>query len=109
MSLKPSHVCNIFDKINYPILSSGCEAWGFTPGMYLERLHLKFCKQILGVKQNRQNEFVYGEPERYSLIINIIVKFWLKVSNDLIQKKCYNLMLYNIIVFPNKMNWLSML
>ena len=46
--------------IFYPILSYGCEAGVFTAGMYLERLRLKFCKQILGVKQNRQNDFVYG-------------------------------------------------
>ena len=81
MSLKPSHVCNMFDKLNYPISSYGWEAWGFTPGVYLERLHLKFCKQILGVKQNCQNNSVYGELGRYSLIINRqyrIIKFWLK-------------------------------
>ena len=56
VSLKPGHVCNIFDKLIYTILSYGYK----TPGTYLERLRLKFCKQILGVKQNRQNDFVYG-------------------------------------------------
>ena len=74
VSLKPSHVCNIFDRLIYPILSYGCEAWGFTPGMYLERLHLKLCKQ------NCEHYFVYGELERYPLVINkqyIIIKFWL--------------------------------
>ena len=38
LSLKPSHVSNMFDKFIYPILSYGCEAWGFTPGVYLEVL-----------------------------------------------------------------------
>ena len=51
------------------LLSYGCEAWGFTPGVYLERLHLTFCKQILAVKQNCQNDFVYGELGRYPLIV----------------------------------------
>ena len=70
VSLKPSHVCNIFDNLIYPILSYGREARGFTLGMYLEQLHLKFCKQILGVNQNCQNDFVYGQLGRYPLIIN---------------------------------------
>ena len=57
------------DKLFYPILSYGCEAWGFTPDMHMERLHLKYFKQILGVKQIWQNDFVYGELGRYPLII----------------------------------------
>ena len=82
MSLGPSHVCNIFDKLIYPILTNSCEAWDFTPVMYLEILHLQFCKQILGVIQNCQNDFVYGELGRYPLIINRqyrIIMFWLKI------------------------------
>ena len=105
MSLKPSHVFNIFNNLIYTI-------WVFTPGMYVEQLHLKFCKQMLGVKQNCQNEFVYFELGRYPLIINRqyrIIKFWLKIiksSDRKYIKICYNLMLYDIIVFSNKIIFL---
>ena len=57
------------DTLVYPILSYGCEAWGYTPDMHLERLDLKYFKQILGVKKICQNDFVYGELGRYPLII----------------------------------------
>ena len=44
-------------------------------------MHLKFCKQLLGVKQSTQNYFVYGELGSYPLIVHRqyrIIKFRLK-------------------------------
>ena len=41
-------------------------------------MHLKCCKQLLGVKQTTQNDFVYGELGRYPLIVHRqyrIIKF----------------------------------
>ena len=38
-----------------------------------------FYKQLLGVKQTTQNDFVYGELDRYPLIVHRqyrIIKFW---------------------------------
>ena len=64
VSLKPSHVCDIFDKLIHPILSYRCEVSGCIQGPVVERMHLKFCKQLLGVKQTK-NDFVYGELGRY--------------------------------------------
>ena len=82
VSLKPSHVCDIlFDKLIHPILSYECEVWGFIQGTLVERLHLKLCKQLLGINQTTQNDVVCDELGRYPLIVHRqyrIIKFWLK-------------------------------
>ena len=111
VSLKPSHVCDIFDKLIHPILSYGCEIWGFIQGTLVERMHLKFCKQLLGVKQTTQSDFVYSELGRYPLIVHRqyrIIKIWLKNlkgENRKFTKICYDMMLNYMVLFPNKNNW----
>ena len=57
----------LFDKLVFPILNYGCEVWGCHPGKAVERVYVQFCKQLLGVKKNPQNEFVYGELGRMPL------------------------------------------
>ena len=111
VSLKPSHVCDIFDKLIHPILSYGYEIWGFIQGTLVERMHLKFCKQLLGVKQTTQSDFVYSELDRYPLIVHRqyrIIKIWLKNlkgENRKFTKICYDMMLNYMVLFPNKNNW----
>ena len=72
----------LFDKLIVPILNYGSEVWGFHDAPEIERVHLKFCKSILGVKTSVQNDFVYGElqrrPLKYARIMNIL-KYWLKI------------------------------
>ena len=74
-------------------------------------MHLKFLKQLLGVKQTTQNYFVYRELGRYHLIVHrqyIIIKFWLKNlkgENRKFTKICYDMMLNDMVLFPNKNNW----
>ena len=41
--------------------------WGFIPANMIERVHLQSCK-IFGVKKSSQNDFVYGEFCRTSLL-----------------------------------------
>ena len=53
VSLKPPHVRDIFHKLIHPILSYGCELRGLIQWTLVERMHLKFCKQLLGVKQTK--------------------------------------------------------
>ena len=111
VSLKPSHVCDIFDKLIHPILSYGCEVWGFIQGILVERMHLKFCKQFMGVKQTTENNFVYGELGRYPLIVHRqyrITMFWFKIlkrENRKFTKICYDMMLNDMVLFSNKNNW----
>ena len=39
--------CDIFDKVVMPVLSYGCEIWGFHPAKPIEHVHKDFCKSIL--------------------------------------------------------------
>ena len=66
----------LFDKLISPILNYGSEVWGFHDAPEIEKVHLKFCKNILGVKTSVQTDFVYGElhrlPMKYARTINIL-------------------------------------
>ena len=75
----------MFDACVGSILNYACEVWGNTKSKEIERIHLKFCKRLLTVKQNTCNAAVYGELGRHPLFINRfirIVKYCLKISNS---------------------------
>ena len=61
--------CDLFDKMVMPVLSYGCEIWGFYPAKAKEQVHKDFCKSILKVKRSIMNEIMYGELGRISLIV----------------------------------------
>ena len=67
-AFKPSVLCQLFDSFVSSILNYGSEIWGFTKSKEIERVHLKFCKQLLGVKTSTCNMAVYGELGRYPLL-----------------------------------------
>ena len=89
---------NLFDKMVTPVLSYGCEVWGFHTSSAIERVHLKFCKLVLKVSKSTCNEMIYGELERYPLIIERkvrILSYWLKIvhnESSLLVQKVYSLM-----------------
>ena len=59
-----------------------CEIWGLSKSKEIERIHLKFCKQLLNVKKSTSNMAVYGELGRYPLFINRytrMIKYWCKI------------------------------
>ena len=65
-----------------PILNYSSEVWGFHSGADVERVHLKFLKNLLGVKRSTQNDFIYGEygstPLSETRKIQIL-KYWTKI------------------------------
>ena len=61
------HEFELFDKLIEPTLSYGCEVWGMNEAVRLQKVHLQFCKQVLGLRSQTQNTFVYGELGRYPL------------------------------------------
>ena len=68
-----------------PVLSHGCEVWGFHTASAIERVHLKFCKLVFKVSKSTCNEMIYCELERYPLIIERIVRilsYWLKIVHN---------------------------
>ena len=112
--IPPKHKLELFDKLITSILNYGSEVWGFIQGNSLERVHLQFCKQLLGVKKSTQNDFVYGELGRTTLITKrylIIVKYWFKIlmSNDnKYINLVYRMMLNDLESRQNTTNWASL-
>ena len=113
VSVSPRHYLDLFDKLVRPILQYGSEVWGFANAPVIERLHLRFCKRILGVKTSTQNDFVYGELGRTQLrtqrLFNII-KYWFKVtcsSDTKYVRIVYNMMLDDLQRRPTTQNWAS--
>lgn len=76
---------SLFDSVVVPILLYGSEIWGFYNYKEVDRLHLKFCKQLLGVKFSTSNAAVVGKLGRYPLSLKRkerAIKYWLKVMNN---------------------------
>ena len=75
----------LFDALVLPIINYGSEEWGFHKSKDTERVHLRFLKQILGVRQQTCNMIVYGELGRVSLYVLRkvrIVKYLYKILAD---------------------------
>ena len=75
---------SVFDTYINSILSYGSEVWGFHSGHDVEKVHIQFCKRLLGVKKGTCNEFVYSELGRFPLQVTRklrIFKYWIKLRN----------------------------
>ena len=108
-NITPEHMMNLFDKFITPILSYGCEIWGFHPSPDIEKFHLSFCKRILCVKKSTQNDFIYGELGRYPLQMTRygrIIRYWLNIVTG--KKSLYVCLVYREAVAQadrNKSSW----
>jgi hypothetical protein len=97
-TITPKVLCQVFDAFVGATLSYACEIWGFTKSREIERIHLKFCKSLLGVKTSTCNMGVYGELGRVPLYISRyvrIIKYWCKIvqSGNIIIQRLYETML----------------
>ena len=101
----------MFDKLILPILTYGSEVSGFSKADKTERIHLQFCKYLLGAKIQTQNNFIYGELGRvpvrnYRLIAAI--RYWFKfLQCDGIKyiELVYNMMIEDLQNSPEKPSW----
>ena len=76
----------LFDTMVVPILLYGSEVWGVYNFKEVDKLHIKFCKYILGVRQQTPNMAVYGELGRVPLSIickERSIKFWTKIMKNI--------------------------
>ena len=112
--ITPKHKLELFDKLITPILNYGCEVWGFGQANVIERVHMQFCKRLLGVKKSTQNDFVYGELGRTTLRTKryvSIIKYWFKILTSSENKYIYityKIMLNDLEQRPNTTNWASL-
>ena len=77
-------------------------------------MHLQFCKRLLGVKKSTQNDFVYGELGRTTLITKryvSIIKYWFKIIRSSENKYInfiYKIMFSDLERRPNATSWASL-
>ena len=100
-------MCQLFDAFVAATLNYGCEIWGFGKSKEIERVHLKFCKQLLNVKMSTCTNSIYGELGRFPMYINRyvrIIKFWCKTvsTENILISKLYDCLLE---IKNNKNNW----
>ena len=57
----------LFDALVYPILTYSADIWGFENKIIIGKIHLQFCKKILGVRTSTPNFMVYRELGRYPI------------------------------------------
>ena len=111
--LSSKHVLELFDKLIKPILCYGSEVWGFSKPVQQERVHLQFCKKLLGVKKSTQNDFIYGELGRVSLqtsILYSVINYWFKILESeqrMYIKYAYKMLMTDLENRPNSINWVS--
>lgn len=85
LSLDIPEKIKLFDSMVLPILNYASEIWGFHKSPGVEKIHLKFLKQILGVRTSTPSAAVYGEFGRVPLIIQRkakILKYWFSVMKN---------------------------
>ena len=102
----------IFDSHVQPVVQYGSEIWGMTQAaIHCESVHLFALKRFLGLDMRTPNDLVYGETNRYPIVINSIVqclRYWFKLLNmdrSRIPHKAYR-MLFDLDS-RGKTNWVS--
>lgn len=54
----------VFDTYVNSVLSYGAEIWVFYSAVEIEKVHMNFCKKLLGVRKTTRNDIVYHELGR---------------------------------------------
>ena len=103
MSSKLGHpnldvVFKIFDSRIVPTLLYCSEIWGFESRDQIEKIHLRFCKFVLGVGQNVNSVAVLGgecgKRPLHVMYKKRFVKYWLKLLRSLpgsLLQTCYKM------------------
>ena len=74
----------LFDKMITTILLYGLEVWKIYCIKEIDKLHIEFCRYVLGVKTQTHNFAVYGELGRFPIYTKAIersLKYWLRIRN----------------------------
>lgn len=85
VSLGITEKLKLFDAMILPILNYGSEIWGFHSAPNVERVYLKFLKQILGVRTQTCTAAVYGELGKVPLSVLRkvrILKYWYNIMKS---------------------------
>ena len=95
----------LFDYLVLPFLIYGCEICGYENISILDKLHLKFLKDILCLQQSTPTCMVLGETDRFPLSIAIktrMISFWCKLITSDVNR--FSTTLYNLLQIYNVNN-----
>ena len=119
---------SLFDTFIVPVLTYCSEIWGaflspntrgkatFTKNLFndsqpLEKLHIRFCKQVLGIHSKGSNYGCRSELGRIPLSINIyctLLKYWFRLVSSESNTVIYKALLANNMLFHrNRSCWLT--
>ena len=76
---------HLFDSIIAPILTYGCEVWGYELFEQIEIFHRNFLRTLLNVRNSTPKAMIYGELNRSEIKYQIwlrILGFWKRLSDD---------------------------
>ena len=88
----------LFNQLVVPVLTYGCEVWGFCNFNSIEILQRKFIKIILGVNKCTPNVMIYGETGLYPIehVVNMrMINFYMRIINGKQSKFSY--VLYQVL------------
>ena len=77
----------LFDSLVTPILLYASEVWEIYEYEHIDKIHIKFCKNILGVRTKTPNYLVYGVLGHYTLPViakERSIKFWQTTIHQLL-------------------------
>jgi hypothetical protein len=86
----------LFDSLIIPKLNFSAEVWGYHEAPDIEKIHSKFCRKILSVKQSTNLDAIYGETGSLPLKVRrkiTMIRYWLtllKSREDSILFRTYN-------------------
>ena len=72
----------LFNRMIVPVLTFGCEAWGYGNNEILEKVQLRFCKDILKCKTTTNTCMVHGELGVFPVDIAVkerMIGYWAKL------------------------------
>lgn len=94
--------CKLFDTLVLPVLNYGSQVWGYVDGQDIERIHTKFCRKLLCVKNSTNLTSLYGELGRIPIKIKrqiSMIQYWiklLKLPNNEIPKIIYEMLKHDV-------------
>ena len=110
-------LCKLFDSMVKPILLYGSELWGvftwrvgtdqciknslLSHSLPYEKLHLRFCKQTLGLSKKSSNFITMAELGRLGLSYNIVesvYKYWQHLLNSDKDSLCFKALGENVLL-----------
>jgi hypothetical protein len=102
----------MFDSMIEPILLYGSDVLGNENFKVIEQIQLKFCKQILKVRNTTPHFMIYGELGRFPLEIRVklrMITFWSKLvlNENKLSSVLYRLMYLLKTKHQDSFKWLN--